>query len=266
MLREPVVAGTFYPGSKSVLERQLEEMIDVSLQKKKVIGLVSPHAGYVYSGGCAGKGFGAVELPDTIIILGVNHYGFGHPYAIDGNDGWTTPLGDIEIDASLRERLVAGSRVFGVDSTAGSREHSLEVQVPFIQFLNPNAKILPITISSLEVQTLIEGGKELATTLKGQEDYLIVASTDMTHRESAESARIKDNKAIDKIMALDPRGLFETVAREGISMCGVSPTTMMLAAALELGAKSADVIQYTNSGEASGDYGEVVGYLSAVIY
>lgn len=266
-VRRPSVAGSFYPGNKSVLERELEEYIEFADAKKKVIGLISPHAGYIYSAGCAGKGFGQVEVPGTVIVLGVNHRGFGHPYAVDGNDAWSTPLGDAEIDAHLREKLAADSKIFAVDSTAGSSEHSLEVQVPFIQYINPDAKILPITISSHDANELIEGGKELARLIKEHApDALIVASSDMSHYIDAETAKIQDNKAIEKILNLDPGGLFDIVAKERISMCGVCPTTMMLSAALDLGAQKAEIIDYTNSGNVSGDYHQVVAYLSMAVY
>jgi MEMO1 family protein len=266
MIRRPGVAGSFYPGTKAKLQHELEEYIRFADTKKKVIGLICPHAGYVYSGSCAGKGFGAVEIPNTVIIMGVNHHGFGHPYAIDANDSWNTPLGDVEIDKELREKLAANSEIFDVDSIAGEREHSLEVQVPFIQYINPDAKILPITISSGDPDALVAAGKEIALAIKGNNDVLMVASTDMSHYISAESAKIRDYKAIDKILKLDPRGLFMTVARERISMCGVAPTTMMMSAALELGARKSEIIEYTNSGKVSGEYDQVVAYLSMIVY
>jgi MEMO1 family protein len=267
MIRTPVVAGQFYPGNKTALQGELDGYIQVAETRRKVIGLVSPHAGYVYSGACAGKGFGWVEVPDTVIILGPNHHGFGHPYAVDGHDAWSTPIGDIEIDNRLRDRLISESNVFGLDSMASSREHALEVQVPFIQRLNPGAKILPITLSSVDTETLIEGGEEIAALIKNHEsDVLIVASSDMSHYVDAETAKTKDYKAIEKMLELDPSGLFHTVATERISMCGVAPATMMLAAARQLDAQKAEVINYTNSGEVSGDYGQVVAYLSLAVY
>ena len=266
MIREPVVAGTFYPGTKSILEEELERHIRPAETRRKVIGLVSPHAGYVFSGGCAGKGFGAVEVPGTVIILGVNHHGFGHPFAVDGHEHWKSPLGNIEIHDQLRTKLVADSEIFGIDNTAGSKEHSLEVQVPFIQYLNPDAKILPVTVAFGDPKRLMDAGKEIAALVKDNPDVLIVASTDMSHYINADRAREKDRKAIDKIVGLDPEGLVNTVATERISMCGVAPTAIMLAAALELGAKNSEVIDYTNSGNVMGDYNRVVAYLSMIVY
>jgi AmmeMemoRadiSam system protein B len=266
MTREPAVAGTFYPGTKSILEEEVGKYIQISESKKKVIGLVSPHAGYVFSGKCAGKGFGVVEVPGIVIILGVNHHGIGHPFAVDGSDSWKTPLGKAEIDSELRAALVKDSKIFEIDSAAGSREHSLEVQLPFIQYLNPGAKILPVTIASGDPKRLTAAGKEIAALIKDNPDVLIVASTDMSHYISAERAKEKDRMAIDKILALDPEGLINTVAMERISMCGASPTAIMLSAALELGAKKAEIIDYTNSGVVMGDYNRVVAYLSMIVY
>ena len=265
-MRKPGVAGTFYPGSKSLLEEELEKHIRFSETRKKVTGLVSPHAGYTFSGSCAGKGYGSIEVPGRVIILGVNHHGFGHPFAVDGHDSWKTPLGEAEVDKELREKLAADSEIFGVDTVSGSQEHSLEVQVPFIQYINPDAKILPIMISFADPRKLIKAGKEIAALIKDNPGVLMVASTDMSHFLSADRAREKDKMAIDKILALDPEGLFNTVAAERISMCGVSGTTVMLSAALELGATKAEIIDYTNSGVIMGDYNRVVAYLSVIVY
>lgn len=267
MVRKPTVQGNFYPGSKDILTEELGKYVPAVENKKKVIGLVSPHAGYIFSGGCAGKGFAAVEVPDIVIILGVNHYGFGHPFAVDGNDSWKTPLGEAEVYKHLREKLVKDSEIFAIDSNASIKEHSLEVQVPFIQYRNPEAKILPITVAGGDVQRLMTAGKELAALIKeNNHDVLMVASTDMSHYISVDRAREKDKKAIDKILQLNPEGLYNTVLMERISMCGAASTTIMLSAALELGAKKAEVIDYTNSGIVMGDYSRVVAYLSMIVY
>ena len=267
MVRKPVASGNFYPGTKSILTEELGKYVPSIKTKKKVIGLISPHAGYIFSGGCAGKGFAAVEVPDVVIILGVNHYGFGHPFAVDGHDSWKTPLGEAEVHKELREKLVKDSKIFGIDSNASIKEHSLEVQIPFVQYLNPGAKILPITVAGGDVQRLQTAGKEIAALVKENNgDILIVASTDMSHYISADRAREKDKKAIDKILDLDPEGLYNTVLMERISMCGSASTTIMLSAALELGAEKGEVIDYTNSGIVLGDYNRVVAYLSMIVY
>ncbi len=268
MVRKPIASGNFYPGAKSILEEELGKYIKFSAIKKKVIGLVSPHAGYIFSGACAGKGFGAVDVPGIVIILGVNHYGFGHPFAVDGHDSWQTPLGPAEVHKELREKLIKDSEIFEIDSNASIKEHSLEVQVPFVQYINPAAKILPITIAAADVQRLMAAGKEIAALINDNpdDDILMVASTDMSHFISEERAREKDKKAIDKILLLDPEGLMNTVAMERISMCGAAPTAIMLSAALELGVQKAEVIDYTNSGRVMGDYNRVVAYLSMIVY
>ena len=142
----------------------------------------------------------------------------------------------------------------------------MEVQIPFIQYLNPRAKILPITLSTMNLDHLLAGGKEIGQLVTKNADILMVASTDMSHYISAEKARELDQKAIDRILALDPKGLYETVVGHRISMCGLGPTVMMLTAAIEAGAGKAEVIDYTNSGETSGDFNQVVGYLSMIVY
>lgn len=266
MIRKASVAGIFYPGDGEALRTELDQLIQFSDTRKKVVGLVSPHAGYVYSGGCAGKGFGLVEIPDSVIIIGVNHRGLGEPLTIDGHDHWNTPLGDCEIDDDLRSRLVENSEVFTIDSQAGLEEHSLEVQVPFIQYLNPRARILPIMVASLEIDRLIQAGREIGDCLKTQPSVLMVASTDMSHYIDAGTAEKEDNRAIEKISALDPEGLYEVVVERRISMCGMSATVIMLKAALEAGATSTEMVEYTHSGKVSGDLNQVVAYLSMLVY
>lgn len=266
MTRYPSVAGMFYPGDGDVLRTEVGKLIKDAENKLKVIGLISPHAGYVYSGGCAGSGFGKVNIPDRVIILGVNHRGVGHPMAVDGNNKWNTPIGDIEIDEELRDELIQSSEVFSVDSTPSAEEHSLEVQVPFIQLLNPSAKILPITIGTHNRDTMKAGGIEIGRIIKEKGDnILIIASTDMSHYISADNAKALDYLAIEKIIDLDPDGLYDIVHSNRISMCGVSPTYIMMTAAKDLGGTKGEVIEYTNSGYTSGDFDQVVGYLSAYI-
>ena len=266
MVRKPAVAGMFYPGDGVRLRAEVERLLQPAEKKRKVLGIIAPHAGYTYSGGCAGSIFGKVKVPDTVIILGVNHRGFGHPFAIDGNDAWQTPMGDIPVAVDLAQSLALESGVFAIDNVASAQEHSLEVQVPFIQAANPQARILPITIASGNLEKLLAGGSELGEVLIGSDNVLVVASTDMSHYIDAETAKKKDMKAIERILELDPEGLLKTVAREGITMCGVSPTVMMLAAAVKAGARDADVVEYTHSGKVSGDFSEVVAYLSMMIY
>ncbi len=225
-----------------------------------------PHAGYLYSGGCAGKGFARAELTPTVVILGVNHRGRGHPFAVDGHDSWQTPLGLVQIDGTLRDRLVASAPMFTIDSEAGLSEHSLEVQVPFIQYLRPDARILPVVVASHQLEELLAAGTALGKLLASEAGLMIVASTDMSHYIAADEARRLDHQALERVLHLDGVGLFQVVSRLGISMCGVAPTTMMLVAAAEAGARKAELVAYTNSGEATGDPHEVVAYASALVY
>jgi hypothetical protein len=266
MKREPVVSGSFYPGTPSILKEELEKYIRFATKKKKVVGLIVPHAGYVFSGRCAGKGFGSVEIPGTVIILGVNHHNIGHAFAVDGHDYWKTPLGDAQIAQELREKLTAESDLFKVDTIASAKEHSIEVLAPFIQYIAPNTRILPISIALADIKRLVDAGIEIAALVKDNPDVLIVASTDMSHYISAERARDKDKNAIAKIENLDPEGLYNTVMMERITMCGMAGTAVMLAAAKALGATKAEVIDYTNSGVVMGDYNRVVAYLSMIVY
>jgi AmmeMemoRadiSam system protein B len=256
----------FYPGDGVRLKAEVNRLLQPSKKKRKALGIISPHAGYTYSGGCAGSIFGKVKVPDIVIVLGVNHRGFGHPFAIDGNESWQTPLGEVAVATELARTLAEESTIFSIDNIASAQEHSLEVQIPFIQVVNPQARILPITIASAKLDKLLAGGSELGEILIGSDNVLVVASTDMSHYIDAETAKTKDMKAIERILELDPEGLLKTVTRESISMCGVSPTVMMLAAAVKAGARHAEVVEYTHSGKVSGDYNEVVAYLSMMIY
>jgi len=266
MMRKPAVAGFFYPGSRSALEKDLQSLIERAPQPQRVFGLVVPHAGYVYSGPCAGKGFGRVQVPNCVVVLGVNHRGAGKPLAVDGHDIWETPLGEIGVDIEARDRLVRPSKIFVIDSEAGRFEHSLEVQVPFIQYLNPDARILPVVVSTSHLDILLQAGRELAGLFGAGADPLLVSSTDMSHYIPARRAKELDAKAIEAILAIDPEGLFNTVMDYQISMCGVAPTVIMLAAARARGIRKAELVAYTNSGEKTGDLSEVVAYASVIVF
>jgi len=265
MVRKASYAGYFYPASRETLEGDLRRLIVKAEKKKRVLGLIVPHAGYIYSGGCAGKGFGSIELTSSVILLGVNHRGAGYRLAVDGHDYWETPLGRIAVDAELRSELTSG-QYFQVDSQAGIFEHSLEVQVPFIQFLNPQARILPILVSSHQPVELLAAGRELARLLEKKERPMMVASSDMSHYISAEAAKKLDGLAIDRMLNLDAAGLISTVSENDISMCGVAPVTLMLAAAVTAGATQSALIEYTHSGAVTGDTAEVVGYASLIVF
>ena len=270
MSRKPAVANMFYPGDKHQLKEQLNTFVRPVPAPKKVLAAISPHAGYMYSGGVAGDVFSQIRIPDDVLILGPNHRGMGATVALTASGAWDMPLGPVSINEALAESImnVPISEVkIKDDPQAHAMEHSIEVQVPFLQFLRPEVKIVPIALSHLSYDTCQHVGQVL---VKGIQDYgkevLMVASTDMTHYESQESAKAKDKLAIDRILDLDPEGLYETVARHGISMCGVIPTTVVLEACKALGASKAEVVRYATSGDVTGDYSQVVGYAGFIVY
>ncbi|HOW45430.1 MAG TPA: AmmeMemoRadiSam system protein B [Candidatus Aminicenantes bacterium] len=265
-MRHPAVAGHFYPAGAAALEKELRRLVRPDAKRRRVLGLMAPHAGYVYSGGCAGQGYARVEITPAVILLGVNHRGLGAQLAVDGHDAWETPLGSVEVDAGLRARLLASSRSFREDSEAGRLEHSLEVQVPFIQHAAPAARILPVTVAAQRLDELLAAGEELATLVAGDVGAMMVASSDMSHYIPAERARELDMLALERMLQLDAEGLYRVVRDRRISMCGVAPAVIMLQAARQAGASGAELVCYTHSGEVSGDHQEVVGYASLIVY
>ena len=266
MRREPAVAHQFYPGDPLTLRHTLDKLIPATASKQKALAVVSPHAGYIYSGGVAGETFAAVDIPQDIVILGPNHHGYGAPVAIVQEGAWSLPLGEVPINTELAHTILAQTNLISTDSMAHRFEHSLEVQVPFLQYLRPDMTLAPIVISHLSFASCSEIGEALAAAIKQYgKPVLIVASSDMTHYESRESATKKDALALQRIQALDPEGLYHTVLGQKITMCGIMPTTIALIAALHLGATQARLIRYTDSGEASGDTNQVVGYAGLVI-
>ena len=267
MIRQPAVAGRFYPGTKGSLASAVEELLAPCARRARrpALAAVSPHAGYFYSGGVAAETLAAVEIPETVVILGVNHHGLGDPAAVS-TATWKMPMGEVPADREFCDLLLSGQGPFTFDEEAHRHEHSLEVQVPFLQALQPNLAIVPIALSHFSYALCIEAADALAAAIQQfPQKVLIVASSDMSHYESRETAGRKDNMALEKIKALDPEGLYDTVHAQRISMCGVIPVTTTLLAAIKLGAKKAEIIRYTDSGEASGDTGQVVGYAGVVI-
>jgi len=266
MLRAPAVAGQFYPGRKSVLASELSRLIPAVTDRRRALGVMSPHAGYVYSGAVAGRTFAAVTIPPEVLILGPNHHGVGHQAAVYSRGGWETPLGVVPIAEQLADAVLAACPTTAADTTAHRFEHSLEVQVPFLQSLAPAVAIVPLCIGRVSLDALLALGNGLVAALHTRPVLpLIVASTDMTHFESGESARRKDQMALQHVLALDPEGLYRTVSANRISMCGVLPTVVMLQAARALGATGAELVCYANSGEVTGDQDEVVGYAGVIV-
>ncbi len=266
MIRQPVVAGQFYPGSASQLEEMIETLVDEKAEKREVIGLVSPHAGYVYSGLVAGAVISRIKFKDTFIIIGPNHSGMGKPLSIMTQGKWKTPLGEVEIDSELGKQILATSSHLQEDDIAHQYEHSIEVQIPFLQYFKSDFRIVPIILGYASGDTYKEIGRAIAKAVRElNREVVIIASSDMTHYEPQESAQKKDTQAIDAILDLDEDELLRRVEELNISMCGYAPTASLISAAKELGAKSAELVKYQTSGDTTGDYSAVVGYAGIII-
>jgi hypothetical protein len=266
MLRTPAVAGQFYPGKANVLAAELARLIPSVAERRPAFGVISPHAGYIYSGGVAGRTFAAVTIPSEVVILGPNHHGVGHQAAVYAHGAWEMPQGRVLVAEALAEAILATCPMTAADTAAHRFEHSLEVQVPFLQTLAGELAIVPICIGRLPLEVLLALGDGLAAALRTRPVRpLLVASTDMTHYESGETARRKDDLALQQVLALDPAGLYQTVSANRISMCGVLPTVIMLQAAKALGASRAELVCYANSGDVTGDQREVVGYAGVIV-
>lgn len=267
-IRPAAVAGYFYPASKDELTAQLTQLVPPSGAKKRVTGVLSPHAGYVYSGGLAGKLFAGIRIPPTVVILGVNHRGMGRPYAIDAErDGWETPLGVASINQELAAHIRKHCPELEASRTPFDAEHSMEVQVPFIQYLSPETSIVPIAVGTFDPEAFRRIALGLAEALKDRkDDVLLVASSDMTHYESAAAAKEKDTQALEAILRVDAESMLQRLAEYEISMCGFAPTAIMLDTAKALGATKTRLVGYCNSGDATGDYDKVVGYAAAEVF
>jgi len=266
MIRQPAVANQFYDGSPTRLHYELGKLIGSTKEARSAKAIVAPHAGYMYSGAVAGLAYAQVEVPETVVIFGPSHTGVGSPAAVMAKGAWSMPMGTVTISEDFAAMIVESSDYLEDDASAHTYEHSLEVQIPFLQYRQPNLSIVPICLKNLPFPVCKEIGSAIAGAVKqAGKPVLLVASTDMTHYESQEQAEAKDHLAIDKILALDPDGLLETVRGHNISMCGVIPTTVILVASLALGASSAKLIRYATSGDVTGDYVQVVGYASFII-
>ena len=278
-VRPPAVAGQFYGGSASRLRNELEaafrhrlgpgDMPQVNPSgPRDLLALVSPHAGYIYSGAAAAHGFAALAAdgkPDVVVILGPDHRGAGVPIALSGACAWRTPLGEVPIDADLSARIADSAPGAILDDSAHAAEHSLEVQVPFLQALLGDAwRLVAVVIAEHRPSALRRFGEGLADALHGL-NVVIVASTDFSHYVPQARAETNDRLAIDAILELDGDQLLATVEEHGITMCGVAPVAATLFAACRLGARSARLLRYFTSGETSGDYSAVVGYASIAI-
>jgi AmmeMemoRadiSam system protein B len=263
MLREPAVAGRFYPGNAARLAADVDGYLRPA-GRAAAKGLVAPHAGYVYSGAIAGEVYRRVEVPPRVIVLGPNHTGLGAMASMWPGGTWRTPLGEVPIDDGLTDALTDAPGI-ELDDQAHLHEHSLEVQVPFLQRSQPALSIAAVCLGPLSFHACEALGKAIGKAAAAA-GALVVASSDMSHYVSAAEAREKDQRAIERLLALDPAGLYEVVRRERISMCGFIPATVMLVAAREMGATSAELVRYGHSGEATGDDAQVVGYAAIRVW
>lgn len=266
MIREPAVAGQFYSGDASSLRRVIHSFLHPVEKIWDAKAIVAPHAGYIYSGSVAGLVYSSIQLPNRFIILGPNHTGLGVPLSIYPEGEWRTPLGLASIDPELTEHLRRECPRLMQDRMAHAREHSLEVQIPFLQVLVPNFRFAAICVGTSDYAALDELGHALSRVLESSpESVLLVASSDMNHYESASVAAQKDRYAIEKVLAVDPVGLFRVVLEKEISMCGFAPTVAVLTACRDLGSSQGHLVRYANSGDVSGDTDRVVGYAGMVI-
>lgn len=267
MLRLPVVAGQFYPANPRELTRLVRQFTaqEPAREKVRARACLVPHAGYIYSGGVAGAVFSRIFLPSKILVVGVRHSPPGAELAILSKGTWRTPLGDAPIDEDLARRVREACPGLQEDSVAHSREHSLEVEIPFLQVLDPGFTFVPLAVGTLRFADLQELGMGLARVLQeSPEEILIVTSSDMNHYEDDETTRPKDQKAIEKLQALDAQGLHQVCREERISMCGLGPAVAMLTAMKKIGAKGGEVVRYATSGDISGDRDAVVGYAGMI--
>jgi len=266
VIRNPVVAGQYYPASAARIREMMQSFIDPGAEKDEAIGVMVPHAGYPYSGAVVGAVLSRIKIKDTFIIMGPSHTGQGQPFSLMTSGTWKTPMGDVEIDSELAAELLEKSRYLEDDASAHESEHSLEVQLPFLQYLKPGIRFVPIIFGSGNGTILKEIGLEIAAVLREtKKEAVIMASSDMNHYESQKITREKDRQAIDAVLDMDPDELLRRVARQNISMCGYAPAVVMLSAAAALGADKAELVKYQTSGDVVGDYSAVVGYAGILV-
>lgn len=266
MKRVAAVAGQFYHDTGSRLVQQVELYIDKSAKKEEAVGIIVPHAGLIYSGAVAGAVYSSITFPETFLMLGPNHTGIGPKISLMEEGEWEIPTGTFEIDRKLASRIAQNTSKVTRDSKAHMFEHSLEVQLPFMAYFSDNVKIVPIALLSASLEDCIELADGISKAIMSL-DYpvVIVASSDMSHYLQDKITRKEDQKAINKILEINPKGLYETVLRDKISMCGYLPATVMLFASKLLGADTAHLVKYMTSGDISGDYDSVVGYAGFIL-
>lgn len=273
-IRRPCQAGAFYEGTAKSLKTQIENCFlhrlgpgkipeIVKEGRRQIIGFVCPHAGYMFSGAVAAHAYYKLALdgkPDVVFLFGPNHAGYGSGLAAMNDGSWRTPLGDVEIDSESANKVVRESRIIDVDDSAHRSEHSIEVQLPFLQYLyGSEFKIVPICFLMQDLSSAREVGEAVAKVLAGK-NGVIIASSDMTHYEPQESAEKKDKMVLEAVEAMDEAKLYSVIEAHRVSACGYGPIAALMTAAKILGAKEAKLLCYKTSGDVIGDYSSVVGY------
>lgn len=260
-IRPPAVAGQFYSDNPQALKAEVEGCLEEEARKTDALAIVVPHAGLMYSGKVAGAVYSRVNLPRTALLLGPNHWRLGASASVAARGRWRVPLGEVAIESELAKALLMGSKVLEEDERGHIREHSLEVQLPFLSYLRPAIRIVPVSLAETELAYCREIGQACARAIKcAEEAVLLIASTDLNHYESQAVSNTKDRMALDAILALDPEGLHRTVRQNEISMCGVGPTVAALYALQDLSARQAVLVRYMTSGDVDGRRERVVGY------
>lgn len=266
-MRRAAVAGAFYERERDRLEKQLRDCFSgiTREENENVLGAVVPHAGYMYSGSVAASVYAKLPRADIFAIVGPNHQGIGSLVAVS-KDRWVTPLGEVEVDEAFVDALP--KRIIDLDENAHKYEHSIEVQLPFLQFLfNRNFHFVPICIGLSDEDTVREVGEDLADTIsKTDKKVVVIASSDFTHYEPDRIAREKDEYVIEAIKALDVAKFYNRVYERNSTACGIGPIAAMMHAAKKLGAKEGKLIKYATSGDVTGDMSGVVGYGGITIF
>jgi AmmeMemoRadiSam system protein B len=265
MIRNPYVAGYFYPGTAAELKLTIAGLVGRNAPREDVIGLLVPHAGYQYSGPVTGATISRVKFKDTFIIIGPSHSGLGKPFSVMVRGTWQTPLGAVEIDAALAEKMVSVSRYLEADEEAHRQEHAVEVQLPFLQYFRPDVRIVPVILAGGDANVYPEIGRDIVRAVKElQKEVVIMASGDMTHYEPGAVAKEKDMYAVEAMLALDVPELTRRYKSRHISMCAYPPVACVITAVKELGATGAELVKYQTSGDVTGDTSEVVGYAGVI--
>jgi AmmeMemoRadiSam system protein B len=273
-VRLPCQAGAFYEGTAESLKRQIEDCFLHELGPgelprvnedglRRIVGLVCPHAGYMFSGPVAAHAYYRLALdgkPDVVVLLGPNHTGYGSALATMSEGFWRTPLGDVEVDSGIASKIMREAHIVDVDESAHSLEHSIEVQLPFLQYLyGSQFKIVPICFLMQDLSSAREVGQAVSKALAGK-NAVVIASSDMTHYERQERASKNDKMALEAVEAMDEAGFYSIIETHGISACGYGPIITLITAVKIMGAKEAKLLCYKTSGDVMGDYSRVVGY------